>query len=87
MVSNKNRIKASPADNLLSVFIYTIVIIATIVSFYPLFYVIMASFSNSDRLMAHSGLLWYPLDANLAAYKAILTYPKIWNGLKNSLFI
>lgn len=87
MVRNKNKIKLSKGDKIFSVVVYAIVIAVTLITLYPMLYVVMASFSSSNRLMAHSGLLWLPLDANLKAYKAIIEFPKVWMGLKNTAFI
>ncbi len=87
MVKRNNKIKISGTDRMFSLFVYTIVICITLVTVYPLIYVVMASLSNSNLLRGHSGLLWLPLDTNFDAYKAILEYPKIWMGFKNTLFI
>ena len=39
------------------------------VTVYPVLYVIFASFSDSNRLMRHSGFLLHPVGTSLAAYK------------------
>ena len=54
---------------------------------YPVLYVLFASFSDSGRLMAHTGLLWKPLGFNVGAYKAVLENPVIGSGYLNTLFI
>ncbi len=87
MVRNKNKIRSSAGDKAFSAFVYIVLIITGLVTLYPLLYVVMASFSNSNLLMAHHGLLWFPLDANVAAYKSILTFPRIWMGFKNTFII
>lgn len=87
MVKRKNKIKISTSDRVFSTTIYLIVVAIVVITLYPLIYVVMASFSNSNLLRGHSGLLWWPLGGNLDAYKAILDYPKIWMGFKNTLFI
>lgn len=54
---------------------------------YPVWYVVVASFSNSDALSAHSGFLWTPLKPNLEAYRAVAENPLIISGYANTLFI
>lgn len=87
MVKSKNKIKSSKGDKLFTIVTYSIILAITLITFYPLLYVVMASFSNSNLLRGHSGLLWWPLGGTLEAYKSILEYPKIWMGLKNTVLI
>ena len=39
------------------------------ITLYPMYYVIVASFSNNQALLATPGVLWYPNGFNLCAYK------------------
>lgn len=54
---------------------------------YPVLYVLFASFSDSGKIMAHSGLLWAPLGFNLEAYKAVLKNPVIGSGYINTIIV
>ena len=58
-----------------------------IICLYPMLYVLFASLSDSNLLMAHKGLLWHPLKANLAAFKAVLSNPMIASGYINTAFV
>lgn len=58
-----------------------------IICFYPMWYVICASFSDPLRLMAHDGLLWLPLSPTLMAYKTILKTDLVWTGYLNTIII
>ncbi|MGO4495630.1 carbohydrate ABC transporter permease [Paenibacillus sp. 2RAB27] len=58
-----------------------------IVTAYPFLYVIAASFSNSDLLMSHNGLLFKPLGFQFEAYKMVLSNPNIVSGYRNTLMI
>jgi putative aldouronate transport system permease protein len=58
-----------------------------LITAYPFVYVVFASLSSADHLTAHSGLLLWPLDFSLDAYKAVLKNPIIYTGYKNTLFI
>lgn len=59
----------------------------TLVCLYPMLYVLFASLSDSNLLMAHSGLLFAPLKPNLNAFKAVLSNPMICSGYLNTLFV
>lgn len=59
----------------------------SICALYPMYYVLMASFSDSGRLMSHSGLLLYPDGFSLQGYKVIIDNANIWTGYGNTLFI
>lgn len=58
-----------------------------VITAYPFIYVIFASLSSADELIAHSGLLLKPLNLSLEAYKAVLKNPIIYTGYMNTLFI
>ena len=61
--------------------------ILSLVCLYPIIYVVFASFSDSSKLMAHSGLLFRPLNFNMNAYYAVFKNPSILTGYRNTLFI
>lgn len=58
-----------------------------IICLYPMLYVLFASLSDSNLLMAHKGLLWHPLKTNAAAFKAVLSNPMIASGYINTAFV
>lgn len=58
-----------------------------IVMAYPIYYVVMASFSNSNELMRHTGVLLKPLGFNVSAFKSVFNNPNILRGYKNTLII
>ncbi|RXZ79362.1 carbohydrate ABC transporter permease [Paenibacillaceae bacterium] len=62
--------------------ILTLIITATV---YPLLYVLFASFSDGDRLLAHQGLLWKPLGFVTLSYERALANPAIWVGYGNTI--
>lgn len=61
--------------------------VLSLVCLYPIIYVVFASFSDSSKLMAHSGLLFRPLNFNMNAYYAVFKNPSILTGYRNTLFI
>lgn len=74
-------------EKVFNIFNIGIMIILVIITLYPFLYVIFASLSNPDLLIAHSGLLFAPLGFNLLSYKAVLSYDAIWRSYGNTLFI
>lgn len=53
---------------------------------YPMLYVLFASVSSPSKLMAHSGLLLWPLDFQLSAYASVLSNPDVGSGYLNTLY-
>lgn len=60
------------------------VIIMVIIA-YPLFFVVIASFSDPEAVLGGKITFW-PVGFNLESYKMILKEPKIWNGYRNTIF-
>lgn len=70
--------------NLLNI---TILTILSLVCLYPVWYVLVASLSDSSRLTQHSGTLLLPLGLNFASYKAVFKNPMIVKGYLNTMKI
>lgn len=80
----RRRIKIKPFDVFNILFMFFIIFVTA----YPMYYVIIASFSDPGRLSRVSGLLWLPLEPfTLDAYKAVLNNEMILIGFKNTLFV
>ncbi|MBQ4110025.1 MAG: carbohydrate ABC transporter permease [Clostridia bacterium] len=79
--------KESFSRKLFLLFDAIIMILLMVVCLYPMLYVVFASFSDSAKLMANTGLLWKPIGFNTAAYKAVAENPMILSGYGNTLFI
>lgn len=58
-----------------------------VVTIYPFWYVLMASLSDSNLLMAHSGFLFTPLGFTIGAYKMVIKNPNIITGYANTIFV
>ncbi|MBP3360442.1 MAG: carbohydrate ABC transporter permease [Clostridia bacterium] len=56
------------------------------ITFYPILYVAFASMSDSNLLMAHSGLLIRPLGFNLKGYTEVFKNPMTLSGFGNTIF-
>jgi len=58
-----------------------------VICLYPMIYVLFASLSDSNLLMAHRGLLMSPIKTNIESYKAVLQNDMIGSGYMNTIFI
>ena len=65
-----------------------IMLLMIFITAYPMFYCVMASFSDPGALMRYRGMLWKPLDPfTLDAYRAVFRYPLLLSGFKNTVIV
>lgn len=63
-------------------------LILAIIFVYPLYYVAVASFTNSNMLLVNGNkLLLWPTQFTIDAYKRVISYRMIWTGYRNTAFI
>ena len=79
------KIKESFGEHVFQVFNYILLGLIGFVCLYPMWHVLMASFSDSTALTAHSGLLLWPIEFSLDAYKRVLSNQNIWTGYINTI--
>ena len=71
-------------DRVFNVVVTLILLLAIAIVAYPLIYVVSASFSSTDAVMA--GRVWlFPVDLSLKAYQTVFKYQEIMTGYKNAL--
>lgn len=80
-------LKKTWEDYVVDTLAYAILIAIFVVTFYPMWYVVVASFSTGTYLAQVKGLLLWPGDFTLKAYEMVMNDPRIWQGLKNSLLV
>ncbi|WP_420794180.1 carbohydrate ABC transporter permease [Paenibacillus qinlingensis] len=56
-------------------------------TFYPFWYVLVASFSDPGWIAQTRGMIWWPHGINLESYKAVFHNPIIISGYLNTLFV
>lgn len=83
----KKRKKKNASDIILDSIIYLVLIALVVVTIYPVWYVIVASFSTSTALAKVEGLLFWPPDFNLEGYRLVATNKLLLSGLKNSFIV
>ncbi len=81
------KIKRSRGERVFSVFNYILLTGIMLLCFYPVWYVLVASFSDSSLLMQYSGILLKPLGFSTEAYKKVFQNPMILRGYGNTMFI
>ncbi len=83
----KKRKKISLGDFILDFVIYTILIVLLVVTLYPMWYVIAASFSTSTDLLKDPGIFLWPKNFTAGAYKMVIENDLILTGFWNSIKI
>ena len=64
-----------------------IMILMIVVTFYPIYYVITCSLSDSKYLWGDKGLMLLPKGFNFESYKAVLQNPNIITGYRTTLIV
>lgn len=79
--------KQTVGEKIFQVFNIAFLLILSLLMLYPIWHVIMASFSESGELLAHRGALLAPLRFNFEAYRLMSKNPMIPTGYLNSIGI
>ncbi len=73
------------SNTVYTIVVYTIAIVAALVWLYPLVFVVSASFSSPEELLAGNVVL-FPKGFNLDAYKYVFQNKDIMTGYRNTIF-
>ena len=81
---SKNKVKMSKADLTFTVVTYIICALIFIVIVYPLYFVVIASFSNPDAIQR--GEMWFfPVEPSFSAYEEVFHRTEVWAGYRNTI--
>lgn len=83
--SNINKVNESAFDRIFMMGNTAFLSIITIIILLPLIFIVAASFSSAEAVIAGKVTLW-PVDFSLLGYETIFEHKKVWNGFANSLF-
>ena len=83
--SNINKVNESPIDRIFMFFNALVLLVITIAILLPLIFIVSASFSSAEAVIAGKVTLW-PVDFSLLGYETIFEHKKVWDGFGNSLF-
>lgn len=73
------------SNTVYTIIVYTVAIVAALMWLYPLVYVVSASFSSPEELLAGNVIL-FPKGFNLEAYKYVFQNKDIMTGYRNTIF-
>lgn len=76
--------KQGTQDKVFDIINYILLFIVMLIVIYPLYFIVIASFSSPTEV-ASGNVLLTPKGFNLKGYKAIFEYKDIWVGYKNSI--
>ncbi len=83
--SNINKVNESAVDRIFMMGNTAFLLVITIIILLPLIFIVSASFSSAEAVIAGRVTLW-PVDFSLLGYETIFEHKKVWNGFANSLF-
>lgn len=81
------KIKMSRGEKIFQIFNYCFLIFLMIICIYPLWHVVMASLSNAYTLMSNEGLILWPMNFDLEAYKRVFANVLIWRSYGNTIIL
>ena len=68
-------------ESIYQIIIVIIIVLISIACFYPLFYVIGASFMSAQEWQQTGGVFFFPKNPTLDSYKAVLAQPALYKSL------
>lgn len=80
------KIKRTTGEVVFGAFNTVFMIVIALVTLYPLWHVLVASFSVPTRIMAHRGLLFWPLGYSTEAYIQVFKHPLLIRSYLNTIF-
>lgn len=83
--SHLNKVKDTGVDRLFNIINYTVLLLIVLAIILPLLFIVSASLSSPQAVMAGSVKL-LPVDFSLAGYEAVFEHQRIWTGFANSIF-
>ncbi len=81
------KIKISKAQRVFDIFNIMLMLLLSVVMIYPIWHVLCASFSVSDRLVSHIGPIFSPIGLSVAAYEGVFSNPLIIRSYINTIII
>lgn len=78
------KVKKSRTDQVFDFFLYLIAVILVIIMLYPMYFIVIASFSNPADVSA-GNIVFLPKGITFKGYKKLLEYSQLWVGYKNTI--
>lgn len=74
-------------EKIADVCIYAVMLLLMLATVYPVWYVIVASFSNSTEIAKNPGIMFWPKTFELQAYRMVFVHPMFRRGFLNTIRI
>lgn len=87
MSNRKNLIKRSTGEYIFDYLNVALLGLLCLLAIYPVLYVLFASLSDGNLLVAHNGLLLWPLEPNIQAFELVFKNQQIITGFKNTIIV
>ena len=84
-MKNKNTIRLSRQDRVFEIISYVILTLLSLLVLYPLYFVVIASFSSPQMVNAGQVFL-IPKGITWDGYQKIFSYSQLWKGYRNTIF-
>ncbi|WP_390405471.1 carbohydrate ABC transporter permease [Lacticaseibacillus jixiensis] len=84
---SKELLQETTGDRIFGGFNTAFMIFLMIVCLYPIWFVVMASFSDTASIQANLGRLLWPHNFSIMAYRQALAHPLVVSGFRNIFFI
>ena len=85
MMKRNTKIHETKVDRIFNVVVYVLIALLLLMFIYPLWFVLMASFSDPQYVNA-GALLIYPRGFTTMGYKMVFSDDRIWTGYLNTIF-
>ena len=82
-----NAFRKTPGERIFDFINGFILVLLCIVTLYPMWYVIVASFTENSYLVAHPGTILWPVGFTVGSYELAFTHPLLVSGYLNILFV
>lgn len=80
------RYKKTFGEKVFDAFVYLLLSLLMIGTFYPLYYIFVASLSSVSEIAKHGTFMLFPKGFTLETYKAVFQNEMILTGLRNTIF-
>ncbi|MGN0972110.1 MAG: carbohydrate ABC transporter permease [Aristaeellaceae bacterium] len=84
MTHARHRVRRQRKDVVFDVILYTICALLLVIILYPLWFIIIASFSDPSAVAGGHVWLW-PVGFTLEGYQELLRQPQVWLGYRNTI--
>ena len=79
-----NKVKKSREDWIFDIILYTIGVLLIIITLYPMYFIVIASFSD-PAAVSNGQIMFLPKGVNFKGYKQLASYAKLWTGYRNTI--